>query len=364
MPDPQHVLGWDIGGAHVKAALLDPAGQLQSVMQLPCPLWKGLDHLQDACMALLDSLPHHLRERPLCHAITMTGEMADLFPDRASGVAAIVASLDQTLSKKRRGDDLLRFYAGAAGFVDAASSLSHAGQIASANWLATASFLAGVRNDGILVDIGSTTTDLIPFAGGTVRGQAASDSERLTGGGLVYAGVVRTPLMALAGQVPYSGAWRSTMNEHFACSADLFRVLGELDESTDAWPAADNGPKTFDGSARRLLRMVGEDLAAVTRRPARRLAMWYRRRLLHMIEEALSLTSSRCDIDEQAPLVAVGIGRFLVADLAAGLRRPWLPGEDLLCPEVTDAGLRNWAVNCAPCVAVARLAQLAESACR
>jgi probable H4MPT-linked C1 transfer pathway protein len=358
MADAQNILGWDIGGAHIKAALLDPGGRLLSVVQLPCPLWQGLDHLQSTCMALLDGLPNQLRDTPLRHAIAMTGEMADLFPDRASGVAAIVASLNETLTK-RRSNDSLRFYASAAGFVDAASSVNHAAQIASANWLATASFLAGACNAGVLVDIGSTTTDLIPFAGGMVLSQATSDAERLTSGELVYAGVVRTPLMALAGRVPYTGVWRTTMNEYFASSADLFRVLGELDESTDAWPAADNGPKTRDGSARRLLRMVGEDLGEATQQPARQLASWYRQRLLHRLEESLSLALSRCDSAEQAPLIGVGIGRFLVADMAARLRRPWLSGEDLLCPEVADADLRNWAANCAPCVAVARLAQTA-----
>jgi probable H4MPT-linked C1 transfer pathway protein len=290
----------------------------------------------------------------------MTGEMADLFPDRAGGVAAIVALLKTTLGE-RRSDDSLRIYAGTAGFVDPTLSVGQAARIASANWLATASFLAGSHEDGILVDIGSTTTDLIPFAGGAVRSQATSDAERLTSGELVYAGVVRTPLMALAPRVPFAGTWRSTMNEHFATSADLFRVLGELDESTDAWPAADSGPKTPDGSARRLLRMVGEDLPSATLRRVRHLARWYRQRLLQMLEEALTLSLSRGDISERAPLIGVGIGRYLVADLAARVHHPCLPGDDLLCPEVVDAGLRNWAVNCAPCVAVARLARLAPS---
>jgi probable H4MPT-linked C1 transfer pathway protein len=260
--------------------------------------------------------------------------------------------------------DKLSFYAGATGFVDGPTSAGHAAEIASANWLATASFLAGAGNDGVLVDIGSTTTDLIPFAGGTVLSQATSDAERLTRGELVYAGVVRTPLMALACRVPFAGAWRSPMNEHFANSADLFRVLGDLDEGTDAWPTADNGPKTPDGSARRLLRMVGEDLSTATLRPARQLASWYRQRLLQMLEEALALALSRGDVSEQAPLIGVGIGRFLVADLAMRLSRPWLSGEDLLCPEVVDTDLSNWAVNCAPCVAVARLTQLTQTAWR
>jgi probable H4MPT-linked C1 transfer pathway protein len=351
MSDQQHILGWDIGGAHVKAALLDPSGRLQRVVQLPCPLWQGIDRLQGAVAALLEEMP----ATPVRHAITMTGEMADVFADRASGVVAIVELLGDTLAK-RRNQDSLRVFAGAMGLVDAAASNSCAAQIASANWLATASLMAGSGEAGVLVDIGSTTTDLIAFAGGQVLTNTGSDADRLGSGELVYVGVVRTPLMALANRVPFAGAWRGTMNEMFATTADLFRVLGELDESIDAWPAADNGPKTPDGSARRLLRMVGEDLTAATQQAARVLASWYRERLLQLIEEALALSLERGDSLANVPLIAVGAGRFLVADLAARSRRPWMPGDQLLCPEVTDPVLRRCAVQCAPCVAVARLA--------
>jgi uncharacterized hydantoinase/oxoprolinase family protein len=164
--------------------------------------------------------------------------------------------------------------------------------------------------------------------------------------------------MALANRAPLAGAWRGTMNEHFASSADVFRLLGVLDESTDLYPAADNGPKNAEGSARRLLRMLGEDLTPATGHGVATLARWYRERLLQRIGDALAQVISRGLVTTQAPLVGAGIGRFLVPDLAARWQRPQRDSAELLCPESDDPALRAWAGHCAPAVAVARLASL------
>ena len=48
-----NIMGWDIGGAHLKAVMLDAKGDVVSSIQLPCPLWKGLDYWQ---RAILDAL--------------------------------------------------------------------------------------------------------------------------------------------------------------------------------------------------------------------------------------------------------------------------------------------------------------------
>ena len=44
------VVGWDIGGAHVKASLLR-GGEVVDAAQWPCPLWQGLQHLHHALAA-------------------------------------------------------------------------------------------------------------------------------------------------------------------------------------------------------------------------------------------------------------------------------------------------------------------------
>jgi probable H4MPT-linked C1 transfer pathway protein len=348
------IVGWDIGGAHLKAAWLDAGGRLENAIQIPCPLWQGIDRLEVAADKLLAMLPNP----PALHAVTMTGEMADLFPDRAAGVVAIVTFMRDYLARKRPSDGL-RFFAGSSGFIQADEVRTGAGGntdlVASANWQATALRCARNQGEGILVDIGSTTTDLIPFSDSGVEAVGTGDRERLARGGLVYVGVIRTPLMALAQRAPFAGTWRGTMNELFATTADVFRVLGELDEASDTQPAADGGPKTSEASARRLLRMVAEDLFDSDADAIRSLARWYRQRLLGSITDGLSLCLGRAKVAADAPLIGAGVGRWLVADLAARCQRPYRSIDDLLCAGSEAPSLRGRAADCAPAVAVAQL---------
>jgi len=291
---------------------------------------------------------------PIVHAVTMTGEMADLFPDRRHGVRAIIDLLVERL-ERGRGDRLL-IYAGAQGFVAPADGRQDPDAIGSANWIATAQWCARGAPSGILLDVGSTTTDLIPFAGGRVAALGATDATRLEHGELAYVGIVRTPVMGMGERAPVDGRWRPTIKEYYATTADVFRMLQQLDESCDVQDTADNGPKTPEASARRLLRAIGEDLTPATWRNAVDLARWYRERMLQEIVDTLHLRLSRGDIAPDAALIGAGIGRFLVDEIGARVGRAARAIDDLLCPPGCDASLRSWAAHCAPAVAVALLA--------
>ena len=181
------------------------------------------------------------------HAVTMTGEMVDLFDNREDGVCRIATEVARTLvapSAPGRGPGSLHFFAGDAGWRRVAEVPAHWHAIASANWLATARHAALRGNTGLLVDIGSTTTDLIAFRGGRVIAPDRSDAERLATGELVYHGVVRTPLCALgASHRRWRGLPHNVMNEFFATTADVYRLTGELDPTHDQHPSADNAGK-------------------------------------------------------------------------------------------------------------------------
>src|SRR6185295_8032884 len=51
------VLGWDIGGAHLKVAAVDGRGTIVRVRSFPCTLWLGLEHLDRAIAAALAGVP-------------------------------------------------------------------------------------------------------------------------------------------------------------------------------------------------------------------------------------------------------------------------------------------------------------------
>jgi probable H4MPT-linked C1 transfer pathway protein len=350
-PEAKHAqVGWDIGGAHVKACLLQ-GGALRDIAQWPCPLWQGMEHL-DAALGQARSRWRGAWDAGMDHAATMTGEMVDLFDDRAEGVARIAERLAQSLGPS------LRLFDADAGWSIARDAAPNWRGIASANWHATARVLASRVADGLLVDIGSTTTDLIALRGGRVAAQGTSDAERLVTGELVYQGVVRTPLCALGPRVPWRDGTVNVMNEFFATSADVYRLTGELDPAHDQAGTADGRGKDAPATRQRLARMVGRDAADAGEAEWLALARWWKDAQVREIEAQLARVAAGAGLPDDAPVIGAGCGAFLAAAIARRCRRPFLRyAEVALSATPQDAALAAWADVCAPAVSVALLAR-------
>jgi (4-(4-[2-(gamma-L-glutamylamino)ethyl]phenoxymethyl)furan-2-yl)methanamine synthase len=341
------VIGWDVGGAHVKACLLNQ-GQVFDVAQWACPLWQGMEHLD----RVLDAVP--LRwpaARHAHHAVTMTGEMVDLFANRREGVQRIAAHLAQRLSSPPR------FFAGRQGWCGADDMAERWEHIASANWLATARHAAQRVRNGVLVDIGSTTSDFIAFKDGEVHSTSRSDAQRLASGELVYHGVVRTPLCALARRIRWRDTLLNVMNEFFATSADVYRLTGELNPAHDLHPSADNGSKDVPGTQQRLARMVGLDAQDGTDADWLAFANAWRSEQVSELAGQLERVLAAHAVPAKAALVSAGCGDFLVRTLAESVNRPCLAYGNRVARIAPDAppDTAAWAQVCAPSVAVAAL---------
>ena len=338
------VIGWDIGGAHLKAARIGASGVVLDAVQVPCALWRGLRELEHGIEAVLTRCVG-----VQYHAITMTGEMVDLFPDRGAGVKAIAEYV-----AKRLGDDVVWLYRGDGQFVPPYQAAEYAMQIASANWHAAAECVAQKIGNGILVDIGSTTTDIIPIVANKLRNQGGDDATRLVTDELVYSGVVRTPLMAMTERVPFAGTSVPLMAEYFATMADVYRLTGELPEHADQHPAADGGEKNLAASGRRLARMLGRDRDSAPMTDWHELARWFRGRQLARLHAACEHVAASAQMPADAPIIGAGVGRFLIRELAAVTARPYRSFADLLpLAEVTADEVSNLA----PAVSVALLWQ-------
>lgn len=334
--------GWDLGGAHLKVAQVGPDGRLIAAAQVPCTLWRGMDHLARAVDEARRSLVPSRR-----HGVTMTGELVDLFDGRADGVRRLIAAIVEALP-----DAELRVYAGEAGFLLPVLAAERPQEVASANWHASVRFVAARCGGGLFVDLGSTTTDVVPFAEGRVANLGYTDAERLVSEELVYTGATRTPVMALADVVPFDGERQRLMAEYFATMADVHRLTGALPEDADQHPAADGRGKSAVDSARRLARMLGRDLDSAEMAAWRRLAAHLAERQRQLLQAAFDRVLSRGLVDEDAPLVGAGVGRFLLPELARRMARPYIDFADLLTGE---PAAREWAARCAPSAAVAAL---------
>jgi probable H4MPT-linked C1 transfer pathway protein len=226
-------------------------------------------------------------------------------------------------------------------------------EIASANWHASVRFAAGKLPAGLFADVGSTTTDLVPFARGRVAAVGYSDEQRMIQEELVYTGVTRTPVMAMADSAPFAGDRQRLMAEYFATAADIHRLTGALPEDADQHDTADGRGKTPEDSARRLARMLGRDLESADMAAWRGLARHLAERQLALLHDAADRVLSRGVVAQDAPLVGAGVGRFLARRLAERLDRPYIDFASFFsgAPEACE-----WAARCAPAAAIAALA--------
>ena len=248
----------------------------------------------------------------------------------------------------------LRIYGGRDGFHAPSDAVRHWRAIASANWHASAAFAASRSKQGLFVDVGSTTSDLVAFRDGRVEFTGYSDEERLTSEELVYTGVTRTPVMAIADRVPFGGASQLVMAEHFATMADIHRLTGELPADADQQATADGRGKTPGDSARRLARMLGRDADPADLAPWRQLAWHLSERQsdkLHdsggprFVEDACWLKTRRSSAPESAVSSSGGWRNGCGGPMSISAR--W-SAEMFRHTE--------WAARCAPAAAVAILA--------
>jgi probable H4MPT-linked C1 transfer pathway protein len=239
-------LALDVGGANLKAA--DGLGFGQSHY---FPLWREPQNLTHALRELLSASPPAERL-----AVTMTGELADCFATKAEGVEAILSAV---VSAAAGLDVQVYLTDGRWATVDQAREQPL--RAAASNWHALARFACRYLSggSGLLIDIGSTTCDIIPLVGGMPAATGKADTERLLHGELVYTGVERSPVCAVVAAVPYQGRQCPTAHELFATTWDAYLTLGDLPEEPESTHTADGRPAAKAAARDRLARSICAD---------------------------------------------------------------------------------------------------------
>jgi probable H4MPT-linked C1 transfer pathway protein len=334
-------IGWDVGGAHLKAVLLDMDGQVLAATQLYCPLWRGLSELEIAIDKILQEFNADQ------HAVTMTGELADIFANRRDGVMQIAA----TLAAKLDGE--VRYYAGRYGFVNKDALEQHWQDIASMNWLASVQYAALKVPKALFVDIGSTTTDIALINNAIPQITGFTDATRMQRDELVYTGVVRTPLMAMAQKISFAGQMTNVAAEYFATAADVYTLTADLHPAENMAETADGADKTIQACACRIARMIGRDAADAPLASWVELANAFKNVQLEQIRQALlkqmALLKDRSDFQ----LIGAGAGAFLVAELATQLGLEYHAVSEFIVAIHHES--REVAAVCFPAYAVAYL---------
>jgi (4-(4-[2-(gamma-L-glutamylamino)ethyl]phenoxymethyl)furan-2-yl)methanamine synthase len=303
-------LAVDIGGANTKAAWFD--GELVRTLTRPFEVWRDREALAGVLREIGADPAHAV-------AITMTAELSDAFRTKREGVSLVLDAAQAAF-----GDRPLSVLTTAGELVTVEEARARPWDVAAANWVATALAVAAAYSDALLIDVGSTTADIVPIAAGRVAATANNDLERLLAGELVYTGVLRTNLAAIAPRVPVRGEWCPVSSEYFAISADIHLLLGHLEPKAYDCPTPDGRPATVAFARERIARLVCSDLEQLSEGDVDAIAAFLYREQLRQIEDA----ACRADLPPDAPVVAVGSGALLGREVAARLDRtvadaPW-----------------------------------------
>jgi probable H4MPT-linked C1 transfer pathway protein len=297
-----HVIGLDIGGANIKAATTDGRA-----ITWRFEIWKKPAELASQLRGLLSQF-----DRCDLLAVTMTAELADCFATKAEGVDFILRAVEQSA-----GETPIFVWQTGAEFVIPSVARQIPLLAAAANWHALATWLGRMvpRGAALLIDIGSTTTDLIPLLDGVPVPHGLTDRERLQSGELVYSGVRRTPMCAIAHSVPLGDGYCPLAAELFATSLDVYLVLGEISEDSDDRETANGRPATVAEARGRLARMLCCDSTEVTPEEidvlARFVADVQRQRIAGAVDRVLSAAEFGTPATKVEAVLISGSGSFL-----------------------------------------------------
>lgn len=296
-----NVLGLDIGGANIKAATT--SGE---TVALAFPLWRHPE-------LLADQISDIYRRWPECDrvALTMTGELADCYATKSAGVSQIVDAVIQAVPQLP-----VAVWTTGGAFVSPNEAQRSPLAVAAANWHALTTWVARQFPNarGILIDIGSTTADIIPFRHGQPTAMGQTDFGRLQHGELVYTGVRRTPLCALAASVPVDGVPTPVAAELFATALDVYLWLELIPEDAGDSDTANGKPATREAALDRLVRMVCCDRDELTSLDVDRLAQFWRNAQLEQVRTALQRVMTRIALPIDL-VVLSGSGEFLARDV-------------------------------------------------
>lgn len=318
------MIGLDVGGANTKAAVIDDGGVTRTASQAVEVARRPQD-----LAAAISSVVTRLGSEPVC--LTMTAELADVFESKRAGVLYVLEAVEQALPGRA-----LRVLRTDGELVDMVDARSDPLRCAAANWVATALLLARALPDAILLDCGSTTTDLIPVAGGEIVARGRTDLDRLLEGELVYSGALRTAVPAILSHVPIAGRDCPVAAAAFAIAADAHLLLGNLTREQCDCEFPDGRGSAPAEVRSRLARVVCADPGQLTDQDLLAIAAAVEEAQVSAITAALSRVRDRVPHGTKA--VSVGAGAFLANLAAARCGVDVLPATDLPWPASALAG--------------------------
>ena len=304
------VLGFDIGGANTKAALLVvESGKVKCcrVAVEYFPVWKDPNKLTNVLTALKEKLGV---EKLDALGVTMTAELSDAYQTKREGVHHILGCVRKAfpnISTLVINTD--------AELQSIEASLDKPLSVAAANWAATGWLVAQKVKNAVVIDIGSTSTSIIPIINGKVAAFGKTDLDKLSCGELVYTGSLRTNVATIVQSIPIKGGVVGVSSEVFALSGDVHTVLGHISLQDYSSETADGRGKTVPEAMARLARVVCADTEILSQQEILDMAKYVFSKQVQQVAVALGRVYNRVKLlaPGQVSVVVTGFGRDFLA---------------------------------------------------
>lgn len=302
-------IGWDMGGVNIKAVSFcrRKEGSVESrVVVRPFEIWRERGRLPAVLAEIGEALD---AAGTNAMAVTMTAELSDAFRTKREGVLFILDAMVRAFPENRihplnlSGD-----------FVPLDEARLCPLDFAASNWVAGALYVGGRHPTCILMDVGSTTADIIPIRNGRIAVRGITDTERLTSGELVYSGILRTNPNTIAGQVPIDGWMCRVAAEYFTVMADVYLILGFITAEAYTCPTPDGRARTPEVARERLARHVCADGEMLNEEQTFKLARFLHEKQLQQLTDALCQVLSGLEDGYRMPLAVAGAGAFLAEE--------------------------------------------------
>ncbi len=246
--------------------------------------------------------------------ITMTAELSDAYRTKRVGVKSILNQVNLAFP------DTETLVVSVDGKLRTTQDANvEPAKVSAANWAATGWLISQLKKNCVVVDVGSTTTSIIPIINGAVATEGKSDLEKLVCGELVYTGSLRTNVAATVSTVPLNNCVSRVSSELFAQSADVHLILGNISQGDYTVETADGKEKTREAALTRLARVVCADIETLNEKDIVQIAEYVYSKQVEQIANGLTQVCRRIaeNTEENIEVVVTGLGRNFLARKAA-----------------------------------------------
>jgi probable H4MPT-linked C1 transfer pathway protein len=309
-----NIIGLDIGGANTKAALIRTSHEGLQEIEVKVeyfPVWKHPEKLFDTLIRIRGGFETVKLEGV---GITMTAELSDAYQTKEEGVKQILDCVARVFA-----DTPVFVVSAKATLLPLTAALSKPLEVAAANWAATGWMISQLVENCVVIDVGSTSTSIIPIIAGRIATCGKTDLEKLINGELVYTGALRTNVASIVSAIPIKGGCARVSSELFAQSGDVHLILGNIVEQQYTGETADGRGKTCFEAMARLSRVICADINMLSEQEVLDIAKYIYERQIEQVTDGLSQVLTRLKSVSNAKFIAVvtGIGKDFVAKKAA-----------------------------------------------